>query len=368
MWIAAVAVVLALAGPVADEVSIESDDAEVRDGKVVRYIGNVIVNYQDLHVEADWVIYDDSTQDLTAGDSIHFTRGAEDLEGDRLSMNLGTKTGSITNARGKVDPGFYVTAREATRLPDGRYEFLDVRTTACEPDCESWLFRSRRMTLTPGKSFSASKTIFRFRNVPLFYFPYFSIPTEGRTRSSGFLIPSTGSSTTRGRSFRESFYYAINRSADATITGEYFTKRGPTGAFDFRARPREDTSITISTLFAKDKLGAGGRRATILATSSVGGFRSLLEMNVVSSLAFRQVYEEGFNQISSPIQRAQGFMARNGDRATQSAQKHLRNACTKAHPYISSHVHMVCSAFRNCHEERPCEPQKQTGTELDGSE
>ena len=39
-------------------------------------------------------------------------------------------------------------------------------------------------------------------------------------------------STTKGRSLRESFYWAISRSADATFTGEYFTKRGPGTGLD----------------------------------------------------------------------------------------------------------------------------------------
>src|SRR5438876_6204436 len=34
-------------------------------------------------------------------------------------------------------------------------------------------------------------------------------------------------------------------------------------------------------------------------------------MNVVSSLEFRQVYEEGFNVISSPIQRSTAFLTNN---------------------------------------------------------
>jgi LPS-assembly protein len=326
MWIAAFAVVLAMAEPVGpveppnDEIAIiQSDNPQTLEGDIMRVTGHVVVEYRDMRLEADWITYNKETRDLFAGDSIHFTRGPEDLRGDHFQMNLGTEVGSITNARGKVDPGFYLTASEAVRLPDKRYKLYDVKTTACEPDCESWLLRSKRMTFSPQKQqFTASNTIFRFRNVPLFYFPYFAAPTESRTRSSGFLIPSTGTSTTRGRSFKESFYWSINRSADAMVTGEYFTKRGPTVRLEFRARPDDDTAINVNTLFAGDRMGQGGRLTNIYAASNIQGFRSLLEMNVVSSLAFRQVYEDGFNQISSPIQRVQGFMERNGNRANVS--------------------------------------------------
>ncbi|HEX5000463.1 MAG TPA: LPS assembly protein LptD [Terriglobia bacterium] len=324
MWIAAFAVAMAMAGqepavskcvPLGPSYACFESDNQSDENGVIRADGKVVAVYQDMRIEADWITYDKSTHDLSAGDVIHFTRGEERLDGDRLLMNLETKVGSITNAKGNVDPGFFVTAEQAVRLPDGRYDLVNARTTACDPDCESWFFRSGHIKVVPGHRISATKTIFRFKNVPVFYFPYFFVPTEARKRSSGFLIPSTGSSTTKGRTVSEGFYWAINRSADATITGEYFSKRGSTLGLDFRARPNEDTGVFINTYFVRDRYGQGGRRANILAASTLGGFHGLVEMNVVSSLVFRQVYENGFNQISSPIEQAQAQLYKSTPRA-----------------------------------------------------
>src|SRR5262249_42947109 len=147
--------------------------------------------------------------------------------------------------------------------------------------------------------------------------PYLTIPSERRTRATGFLIPSTSSSTSKGRSIRESFYWAINRSADATFTGEDFSKRGPAGGIQFRARPDRHSWIQVDSLFAKDRLGQGGQSARIAAYGDVGpGFRGVADMNLVSSFTFRQVYEDGLNVISSPLQHTLGFMTRNDSSAS----------------------------------------------------
>jgi LPS-assembly protein len=156
--------------------------------------------------------------------------------------------------------------------------------------------------------------------------PYITIPSEDRTRATGFLIPSTSTSTTKGRSIRESFYWAINRSADATFTGEYFTSRGPAGAVDFRAIPEANSRVDVATLFAHDRcglrsscadtqsqpLGNGGWSARILAFGNLGhDFRGAANMDLVSSFVFRQIYENAFNVITSPLQQSTAFASRN---------------------------------------------------------
>jgi LPS-assembly protein len=143
--------------------------------------------------------------------------------------------------------------------------------------------------------------------------PYIALPSADRERQSGFTIPSTSTSTTKGRAVHESFYWAINRSMDAMFTGEYFTLRGPAAMFDFRAAPEKNSRVQIETLFAHDKLGQGGQSARILAFGEVGrGFRGATDMNLVSSFVFRQVYEDGLNIISSPLTNSVGFLSRNG--------------------------------------------------------
>ena len=320
--------ILLFAGSEQGQVEITADKQE-RDKNIFRYTGNVLATYQDMRVEAGIITYDEATKELTAGDHVRFVRGEEHLEADHITLNVETKASILTNAKGELGPGLFITAAEAQRSEDGRYYLKNATITTCDGPRPGWTLALARAVLDTNKQVTARNSIFRLESVPLFYLPYVMVPTSDRARSTGFLIPSTSSSTAKGRSLREEFFWAINRSADATFTGEYFTKRGPAGAVRVRAIPDANSNIDLNWLFAVDRTGqaciplaaslcknnrlyAGGQSLRILTFGQFGrGFRGVADMNLVSSLPFRQVYEEGFNVISSPLEHSLAFLTRN---------------------------------------------------------
>src|SRR5215831_1868253 len=232
--------------------------------QICTYTGNVVVTYQDIRVESNSLSVNYDTYDVTSEDHVKFTRTNETLEGENLNLNARTKAGTLQNVDGHVGPGYYFRAARIERFEDGRYILHDAIVTTCDKETPGWSMQSQRAYVIPGETVRASGSVFRLQGLPLFYFPYVVLPTIDRERSTGFLIPSTSTSTTKGRSVREEFYWAINRSADALFTGEYFTARGPAGQVTFRAVPNKDSHLEISSFFVKDKLGQGGKSARIL--------------------------------------------------------------------------------------------------------
>jgi LPS-assembly protein len=302
------------------EITVEADKTE-RNGDIVRYTGSdkqVIATYMDMRVEADVLTLDRSTDILTAGERVRYARGEESLEADSVTFNVKTKAGDFKNVRGRVGPGFFITAEQAHRTEEGQFQLTNATvSTCCEGPRPGWTLALARAVVDPHKRVTAKGSVFRLENVPIFYMPYVAVPSSDRSRSTGFLIPSTSTSTTKGRSLRESFFWAINRSADATFTGEWFSKRGPAGVIDFRAIPDKNSWIQVETQFARDKLGQGGQSARILGYGDVPrGFRGVVDMNLVSSFVFRQVYEDGLNIISSPLEHSLAFASRNTPEAS----------------------------------------------------
>ena len=274
------------------------------------------VDHKDLHVEADWIEFNDKTKQLTAGDRVQFTRAGELLNGGQLSFNVDTETGTLTDVSGQVE-GYFLKAGEYERLPDGQWRLLKLSATACPGDCPKWGFTFQEALVTPGKEFTGRNLTFRVRNVPILWFPKLTIPSGARDRASGFLMPGTANSTTKGRSVRVAYFWAMNRSYDVTFTGEYFSKRGPTGTIDFHATPNAATRIDVSEFFAIDRKHQGGQRTHISALSSFGkNWRGVANVDITSNFEFRQVFEEGFNVISSPIERSIGFLTKNGPRSS----------------------------------------------------
>lgn len=287
-------------------------DFQEKDRNIYRARGNAVFLQGDFRVEADWVVYDELTKELEAGDRIRFERGAERLEAGRVQLNMGSRAGVLLKVKGDLGPGFYVEAAEARRTENGHYDLRDATITTCEGLTPIWRFHASRAVVDPANFVRLRNLVFRFQRVPMFYFPYLVAPMTRRERSSGFLYPSTSTSTTKGRALRESFYWAVNRSADLTLTGEYFTKRGLAGGVDFRAVPKEGSRIDIATFFARDRLNQGGRSARIFAFHEAGrGDRLIAQMDIVNSFVFRQVFEENFDIISSPLEDSVAYLSRN---------------------------------------------------------
>jgi LPS-assembly protein len=74
----------------------------------------------------------------------------------------------------------------------------------------------------------------RVKDVPLFWLPAMYYPINKDDRSTGFLIPVYGSSTYRGQSISNAFFWAINRSSDATILHDWFAKSGQGYGAEYR--------------------------------------------------------------------------------------------------------------------------------------
>jgi len=64
------------------------------------------------------------------------------------------------------------------------------------------------------------------KGVPMMYLPILYYPTKRDGRATGFLIPTYGSSALRGQSLHNAFFWAINRSQDATVLHDWFSKTG----------------------------------------------------------------------------------------------------------------------------------------------
>lgn len=293
------------------EVVIEGDQAW--DDGVVTVTSAPVVTYRDMRFEADGsIVYDERTGEVVAGPLVTYTRGDERLTGRDLEFNVRTETGQMREVSGWLTPALLIEAATARRLENGHYELTDVTITTCDPDGNPvWWYWTQSATIDPETDVRASHSLFKIKGVPFFWLPWLRVPVEERPRASGFLTPQTSTSTTKGRSVSESYYHVIDRSADLMVTGEYFTLRGLAGSVDFRAVPDERSRVEISSFFAHDRLDEGGHSTRILGYTNRGNLRAVADMNIVSSFTFRQVFEEGFDLISSPTETSKAFATYN---------------------------------------------------------
>src|SRR5688572_14839834 len=125
------------------------------------------------------------------------------------------------------------------------------------------------MELELDRHVIARNTIFRVKDVPVFWLPWFYYPIEQDSRSTGFLMPSYGSSTFRGQAISNAFFWAISRSQDATFFHDWFTRAGQGAGIEYRyvTSPQSSGTVKLYRFLRSDTSFTENGTTTTLAGS-----------------------------------------------------------------------------------------------------
>lgn len=192
--------------------------------------GSVEIRQEGVTLRTDEIILDMASGVATAkGKVTAIDEGGSTLTGVGLTFDIKTKTAVITNARiFYAEEGIYIAGRVVEKTGTESYSAKEVTYTACE--CEegaspAWSFAATSADVTFGEFLTGWNTRFQIKGVPVFYFPYVTVPVK-RERQTGFLPTEPGFSELRGFVLDNSFFWAISESADATFYLDIETKRG----------------------------------------------------------------------------------------------------------------------------------------------
>jgi LPS-assembly protein len=182
--------------------------------------------------------------------------------------------------------------------------------TTCKLPRPKWQFNARRVVVDVGGNAFLYSTNFRVKGFPVIYLPFATHPTRHLARESGFLMPTIGQSTIKGKIFGDAFYWAINRSMDARFGAEYFSKRGSSQQGEFRYRPSVSSFMDLTYFGVIDKLHQGGEDVRFTGESRFGhNFRAVADIDYLSSFLYRLVFNEVFTQAVYSEVKSQAFLS-----------------------------------------------------------
>lgn len=308
--------------------------SQAKEGSQYHLRGSARLETAELLLLADEIDYDEDTGEAEARGNVylkHFAQG-EELWADRVEYNIDEESGKFYNVRGSApvhiearrgvlasSSPFHFEGRWAERLED-RYVLHDGFITNCKMPRPWWVLRGPKFDVIPGDRALAYRSLFRLRKVPLFYTPFFYKSLKRLPRRSGLLTPNIGNSSRRGKMVGGGYYWAINRSYDATYRAQYFTQRGFAHNVDFRGKPRPGTEFSGLLYGVNDrgvKLQSGERRkeggflVSFSGRSELGdGFYARGAVNYLSSLQFRQAFTESFNEAIFAEVHSVGFVGK----------------------------------------------------------
>ncbi len=273
--------------------------------------GGFEIRFRDYLASGDRAVYDRANERFQAEGSVVLVRGDEVLRGSRLEVNLADETASVFEVEGALGSDYFFRGAAIHKLGEDRYTILDGEFSACEAPADGgapdWSFRARRVDVN-ARGYARTRGVsFRARRAPLLYLPYMLWPVRG-SRVSGFLTPKPGFSTRRGPSLGVAYFWAINRSYDATFQADLFAGAPESASADgvfstepfwglgteFRYRPSEGTEGIFDGYLIEDT-ERGERRWRMRwnheSERLPGGFRGVVRFEDVSDLDFFRDFE-----------------------------------------------------------------------------
>jgi LPS-assembly protein len=278
----------------------------------------VIVDCDDTQLVANEIELFTDTNLVFARGHVVYASGTNRISADRMEFNTKTKTGTFYEASGtahlgdRVDrsmfgtqePYAYFYGAEIQKLGPKKFRITRGGFTTCVQPTPRWEITSGSVTIVLEKHAILTNSILKVKGVPLMYLPAFYYPIQEDDRATGFLMPIYGTSLHRGQTLSNQFFWAINRSQDATLSHDWFTKTGQAYGGEYRYVAGGSSSGNTSFYLLNEKAIAGdgqtgplpGQRSynirSAVTQALPAGTRLTANVDYFSSVVTQQLYQQ----------------------------------------------------------------------------
>ena len=222
----------------------------MNDQKDWHFIGHVEMDrdpqgLSKVYADDVWVYM--GTDKAVATGNVLLTQGANRISAERAEFNTKDNLGTFYNAWGMatVKPQplrptagiapppivgqenvIIFFGEKVEKIGPKKYRITNGGFSTCAQPTPRWDLHAGTVILNVDHYTVLTNMVMNVKGVPMFYLPVMYYPTKREDRATGFLIPTYGASTLRGQSLHNAFFWAIDRSQDATFTHDWFSKTG----------------------------------------------------------------------------------------------------------------------------------------------
>ena len=219
---------------------------------IIRLKGNVQVIVKGYYISTQQAEINSQTKTIQAEGRVTLQNPELYAEGERMTLNYETTTGTIYN--GIVQMG-QVSFEGAVIEKTGANTFdtIDGSFTACTSCPPAWSFSGTRVRGTFGGYAHIRNPILRVASFPIFWLPYLMVPLNSR-RQTGLLFPTFEFGSQSKLTIGQSFYYVIADNQDAQFTLKRSEGRGLKGLVNYRYALSETSRGELDLAYSVDKL------------------------------------------------------------------------------------------------------------------
>jgi LPS-assembly protein len=222
--------------------------------KHFKLTGQVELKRTDVEIYADAVeIFTDQDRAVATGNVLIVQTGNR-IAADSADFNTRTKLGTFYKAYGFATikppvarPGavapppvssqetdVYFQGEMIEKIGPKKYRISDGGFTTCVQPTPRWELHAGVTVLNIDHYTTLRNAIFSVKGVPMLYTPFLYYPTKKDDRATGFLIPTYGTTTLRGQSIHNAFFWVLDRSQDLTFTHDWYSKTGQGVGSEYR--------------------------------------------------------------------------------------------------------------------------------------
>jgi len=329
------------AQPPAQAPVVDSTKSDSREGtnqqKDWHFIGHVEFDQKDTKIFADDAWYYQEGNKFVAKGNVTFAQGDNRISAERVEFDTETRLGTFFNATGistvkpqrqqiraggvapppmtGQDTVVYFFGESIEKIGPRKYKITNGGFSTCVQPTPRWDLNADTVILNVDHYTFLKQAVLRVKGVPVFYLPVLYYPTKKEDRATGILLPSYGSSTLRGQSIHNAFFWAIDRSQDATFLHDWYSKTGQGVGSEYRynfgggddgnikAYLLNDHDTTVPDASGVDKPFPGSRSFEIRGGANQllpGHLRARGSVNYFSSIATSQtlntnIYDQSRN-------------------------------------------------------------------------
>jgi LPS-assembly protein len=271
-------------------------------------------------------IFSNPTLRLVASGNVVFTNAEGRIAAERAEFDVAAGTGTFYQASGILslgavadpaefggqEPDVYFYGNTIEKLNTRSYKLTRGGFSTCVQPTPRWEVTSNSVIINLDDHAVARNILLRIKGVPLMYLPIIYYPLGEDERATGFLLPTYGSSTFRGQTVSNAFFWAIGRSHDATFFHDWFTTTGQGFGTEYRyvagngygtfrgygLKQREAEfrrSGRVTTLPAQSSYAITGAGSQRIGTA----IRLHQRLDYTSSLITQQLYQQNLYQASN---------------------------------------------------------------------
>ncbi len=213
-----------------------------------RLSGNVAMKRGDTELYAEVVEAFTDRNRVVATGNVVFTQGTNRISADRAEFDTRTRLGTFYNASGMAtfqpprqplqargfaapqlttkDNDVYFFGETVEKIGPQKYRITHGGFTTCVQPTPRWDLHAGTVVLNIDHYTLLRDAVLKVKGVPMLYLPLMYYPTKKENRATGILIPTYSNSTLRGQTIHNGFFWAIDRSQDATLMHDWYSKTG----------------------------------------------------------------------------------------------------------------------------------------------